>query len=169
MRWLAGNTHLLAHREWGENHMARSIDLVYNAMLKIQKNNKLFLKEDFMMNILKPLYSKLPELDDYLSWYFEEKNNYVAGTKEKSVCKKGMKLVCKELFYPTRIENRETHDCCVMLSLELANCLIIESQDTTKVTHKYVNKLDGEYSMNKTSEKEKQNGYGIRANNDPSE
>jgi hypothetical protein len=129
--------------------MARSIDLVYVAMLKIQKNNKLFLKEDFMMNILKPLYSKLPKLDDYLSWYFEEKNNYVAGTKEKGVYKKGMKLVHEELFYPTRIENRETHDCYVMLSLELANCLIIEFQDTTKVTHKYVNNLDGEYSIKK--------------------
>jgi hypothetical protein len=169
MRWLAGNTHILAHREWGEKHMARSIDLVYDAMLKIQKNSKLFLKEDFMMNILKPLYSQLPELEDYLTWYFEEKSNYVAGTKATDVRKKGMKLVREELFYPQRIENRETHECCVMLSLEVANCLIIEFQDTSKVTHMYVNKLDGKLSMKKTSAEDKRDGYGIRANNDPSE
>ena len=89
--------------------------------------------------------------------------------RHTDVRKKGMKLVREELFYPQRIENRETHECCVMLSLEVANCLIIEFQDTSKVTHMYVNKLDGKLSMKKTSAEDKRDGYGIRANNDPSE
>ena len=169
MRWLSGNTHLLEHRQWGEKHMAKSIDLVYEAFLKIERNPKLFLKEDFMMNIFKPLYEQLPELEDYMSWYFEEKNNLVSGTTTTNERKKGMKLAREEFFYPTKIQNRESNDCCLLLATDFANCLILEFHDTNKVTYMYVSKRDGEYSMKKTTEEEKRQGYGIRANNDVSE
>ena len=36
MRWLSSNTHLLEHREWGENNMACDIDCVYKKSLKIK-------------------------------------------------------------------------------------------------------------------------------------
>ena len=36
------------------------------------------------------------------------------------------------------------------------------------MTHYYLNALVGKYSMSKTTPKEKEQGYGIRANNDPS-
>ena len=52
---------------------------------------------------------------------------------------------------------------------ELAERLLVEFQDTSKVTHYYVNDLGGKYSISKTTPKEKEQGYGIRANNDPSE
>jgi hypothetical protein len=168
MRWLAGNTHLLEHRQWGEKHMAKSIDLVYEAFLKIQRNNKLFLKEDFMMNIFKPLYEQVPELEEYMSWYFEEKNNLVSGITTTNKRKKGMKLAQEEFFYPTKIQNRESNDCCLLLATDFANCLILEFHDMKKVTHMYVSKLDGEYSMKNTTEEEKRQGYVIRTNNDVS-
>ena len=149
--------------------MAKSIDLVYEAFLKIQQNNKLFLKEDFMMNIFKPLYQQLPELEEYMSWYFEEKNNLVSGINTTNERKKGMKLAREEFFYPTKVQNRESNDCCLLLATDFANCIIVEFQDTKKVTHMYVSKLDGQYSMKNTTEEEKRQGYGIRANNDVSE
>ena len=37
------------------------------------------------------------------------------------------------------------------------------------MTHYYVNDLGGKYSMSKTTPKEREQGYGIRANNDPSQ
>ena len=37
MRWLAGNTHLLEHRKWGEADMCIAVDLVYNAFLEVEK------------------------------------------------------------------------------------------------------------------------------------
>ena len=43
------------------------------------------------------------------------------------------------------------------------------NQDTSNVTHYYVNDLGGKYSMSITTPKEKEQGYGIRANNNPSE
>ena len=52
---------------------------------------------------------------------------------------------------------------------ELAERLLVEFQDTSKVTHYYVNDLGGKYSMSKNTPKEKEQGYGIRAKNDTSE
>ena len=57
---------------------------------------------------------------------------------------------------------------CLDLRDELAEQLLVEFQDTSKVTHYYVNDLAGKYSMSKTTPKEKEQGYGIGANNDPS-
>ena len=37
MRWLAGNTHLLEHRKWGEADMCIAVDLVYNTFLEVEK------------------------------------------------------------------------------------------------------------------------------------
>ena len=58
---------------------------------------------------------------------------------------------------------------CLDLGDELAERLLVEFQDNSKVTHYYVNYLGGKYSMFKTTPKEKEQEYGIRANNDPSE
>ena len=129
----------------------------------------LFIDDDFMMSLFAPLYEQLPELQEFLDWYFEEKQNYVAGGQTKLDRKKGMKLVREELFYPKRIENRETHATCLLLAQELASTLILEFQDTTKVTCLYLSKLDGEYSTKNLTEEQLEEGYGIRANNDTSE
>ncbi len=96
MRWLAGNTHLLAHRNWGVRNMAHAIDLVYNAFLKIEQRPQLMLKESFVMNIFKRLYNKLPELTDFLDYFFEEKATCVFGSHDADSRKKGIKLVREE-------------------------------------------------------------------------
>ena len=36
--------------------------------IKIEQNGKLMLRESFVMNIFKPLYKILPELEDYLQF-----------------------------------------------------------------------------------------------------
>ena len=54
---------------------------------------------------------------------------------------------------------------CFDLGDELAERLLVDFQDTSKVTHYYVNYLGGKYSMSKTTPKEKEQGYGIRSNN----
>ena len=61
------------------------------------------------MNIFKPLYKKLPELKEYLDWYFEEKETRVIGESTVESCKKGIKLVKREVFSPVDADNRATH------------------------------------------------------------
>ena len=62
-----------------------------------------------------------------------------------------------------------TYATSLDLGDELAERLLVEFQGTSKVTHYYVNDLGGKYSISKTTPKDKEQGYGIRANNDPSE
>eukprot|EP00956_Cyclotella_meneghiniana_P028916 scaffold68656_cov61-Cyclotella_meneghiniana.AAC.1 len=73
LRWLAGSTHTLAHRGWGERSMGKAYDLLHQAMVEIQANPPLLLDEQYVMNIFQPLYNQLPELKDYLNYYREEK------------------------------------------------------------------------------------------------
>ena len=80
-----------------------------------------------------------------------------------------MELVIEDLFYPKEAANRQMYATSLDLCDELAERLLVEIQDTSKVTHYYVNGLGGKYSMSKTTPKEKEQGYSIRANNDPSE
>jgi len=54
-RWLAGNTHKLADCKWGEKSMGRVIDLLHDAMLKVQSDGSILLHYDFIMNIFSPL------------------------------------------------------------------------------------------------------------------
>ena len=65
-----------------------------------------------MMDIFKPLYNKLPELKEYLDWYFEEKETRVIGESAVGSRKKGIKLVKSEVFSPVDADNRATHECC---------------------------------------------------------
>jgi hypothetical protein len=73
MRWLAGKTHELAHRGWGERSMGRAIDLLHVAFSKVQEDPSLLLDYDFIMNIFEPLYGDLPELEEFLEFYREDK------------------------------------------------------------------------------------------------
>ena len=149
--------------------MACAIDCVYKKSLKIKERPALILQKSFMLSIFSDLYRKLSELKDYLDWHRGEKMNIVHGCSriEQRVC--GMELVIEELFYPKEATNQQTYATSLDLGDELAERLFVEFQDTSKVTHYYVNYLGGKYSMSKTSPKEKEQGYVIRANNDPYE
>ena len=61
MRWLAGKTHELGHRNWLERLMGRAVDLMSNAFVEVKSDGDLMLDEDFIMNIFSPLYVALPE------------------------------------------------------------------------------------------------------------
>ena len=80
----------------------------------------------------------------------------------------GIEQVIEELFYSKEAENRQTHAVCLDIGDELAKLFLIEYQDFSKVTSKFVNELGGGYSMSKTMRKEKEQRYGIFDNNDPS-
>ena len=73
------------------------------------------------------------------------------------------------MFYLKEASNRQTYATSLDLGDELTERLLIEFQDTSKVTHYYVNDLGDKYSMPKTTPNEKEQVYVIRANNDTSE
>ena len=121
------------------------------------------------MSIFSKLYKKLPGLKEYLDWYCGERKNKIHGcnAKESRIC--GVEMVIDELFYPKVASKKNTYDICLDLGDELAERMLVEYQDESKVMHYYINDLGGKYSMSKTSRKEKEDGYGIVPNNDASE
>ena len=109
--------------------MAQAIDMVYNDFLKIEHRPQLLLKESFIMNIFKPLYQKLPELKDYLTYFFEEKEIFVYTNMDNDSHKRGIKLVSEEVFLPIEANNRTFYDCCVWLISDFAAIIILEMCD----------------------------------------
>jgi hypothetical protein len=105
MRWLAGNTHKLAHRNWGERSMGRAIDLLHVAFIKVREEPQLILDYEFIMTIFEPLYEQLPEFSDYMDYYKEEKEGNVIGSTKTS----DRVLVIDEAMHkPPLLANQET-------------------------------------------------------------
>ena len=88
--------------------MPHALDLMYNTFIEIQANGDNFLDEDFIMKIFEQLYTELPELETYLTFYFEEKEANVVGS-----CKQDVHILyidgdVAELFYLGRMENKQS-------------------------------------------------------------
>ncbi len=169
MRWLAGKTHELAHRNWSERLMGRAVDLIYNAFVEVELDGELMLDEDFIIGIFSPLYKELPEFNGYLKYFFEEKESNVIGSCSQEDCVLAVDLAKCKVFYPTRKENQQTHDMCVSLAREVATCLLLEVADPKKATSDYLSNGGGRFSWAVSSEEEKKASLGMRATNDPSE
>ena len=58
LRWLSTQTHMLAHRKWGERHMASVIDCVYKWCQEIKERPSLIIQKSFMMSIFSQLDRK---------------------------------------------------------------------------------------------------------------
>ena len=80
--------------------MPRALDLMYNTFIEIQANGDKFLDEDFIMKIFEPLYTELPELETYLTFYFEEKEANVVGSCKRNDRVLAIDGAVANLFYP---------------------------------------------------------------------
>ena len=169
MYWLAGKTHELGHRNWSKRLMGQAVDLVHNAFVEVESDKELMLDEDFIMNIFSPLYDELPELKEHLTYYFEEKESNVTGSFSQGDRVLAIDLAKCEVFYPTRIENQQTHSLCVNLARKAETCLLLEVADPKKATSDYLSDCNSRFSWNKSSTEEKNARIGMRATTDSSE
>jgi hypothetical protein len=167
LRWLSGNTHLLMGYGWGERDMGRAVQLLYNAFQSIQDDGSLLLDHDYIMNIFSPLYVDIPPFQEYLDYYLREKEGNVVGSGAAEDRVLPIDEAMAELFWPQRVENRQTTEYCHELAVGIAMTLLTELTDPKKSTHKYIN--DGALAYKNLSQKEKDASLGKRANNDPSE
>ena len=120
MRWLAGNTHKLAKYGWGERSMGKAIALLHDAFVEIQSDGSLLLEQDFIMNIFSPLYNKIPPFKQYLDYHVEEKEGNVIGSNNEHDRVLAIDEAMAELFYPQKMENRQTTELCHELSIGVA-------------------------------------------------
>ncbi len=147
--------------------MGRAITLLHDSFVEIQSDGSLLLEQDFIMNIFSPLYKEIPPLKEYLNYHIEEKEGNVIGSNKEHDCVLAIDEAMAELFYPQKMENRQTTEYCYELSVGVATTLLTELVDPKKSTHNYIN--DGILAFNNLSLAEKEASLGMRANNDPSE
>jgi hypothetical protein len=147
--------------------MGRAITLLHDAFVEVQGDGALLLEENFIMTIFSPLYEEIPPLKEYLDYHFEEKEGNVIGSHKEDEHVLAIDEAMAELFFPQKMENRQTTEFCKELSVGVATTLLTELTDPKKSTHNYIN--DGLLAFNNLSLAEKEASLGMRANNDPSE
>ncbi len=163
MRWLAGNIHKLSEYGWGECSMGRAITLLHDAFVEVQGDGALLLEENFIMKIFSPLYKEIPLLKEYLDYHFEEKEGNVVGSHVVHERVLAIDEAMAELFFPQKMENRQTTEFCKELSVGVATTFLTELTNPRKSTHNYIN--DGLLVFNNLSAAEKKASLGMRANN----
>ena len=167
MRWLAGNSHKLSDYGWGERSMGKALTLLHDAFVDVQGDGALLLDDIFIMNIFSPLYEEIPPLKEYLNYHFEEKEGNVIGSCKEHERVLAIDEAMAELFFPQKMENRQTTEFCKELAVGVATTLLTELTDPKKSTSNYIN--DGLLAFNNLTDAEKKASLGMRANNDPSE
>jgi hypothetical protein len=127
------------------------------------------LDEKIIMSFCLPSYKDLPELEEYFTYFFEEKESNVVGSYSQSDRVLAINLAKCKVFYLTQTENQQTHDLCMILAREVATCLLLEVADPKKATSDYLSTCNGRFSWAKSSEEAKKALIGMRAINNPSE
>lgn len=80
--------------------MGKVTNLLYGTFSEVQQDGSLLLNYDFIMNIFEPLYAQLPELEDYLNYYNEDK---MGNTNSSCNEKERIRVIDEamtELFWP---------------------------------------------------------------------
>ena len=168
VRWLAGKCHELAKYDFGYYDMSSILTCLEDAFEAILDDPDLFLDEEFMMDkMFEPITSKIPPLREYLQHLFEDKGAMnVNGQRVDSVL---LDMLRASLFYPTRVDIIQSTDFCKEIAVVIATRLLRELRDESKVTHHYMESMNGKYSAAVITEDERKAGMGIEASNNISE
>jgi uncharacterized membrane protein len=168
IRWLAGKCHELKEYDFGYYDMSTVLTCMESSFHEILDEPSLFLDEEFMMDkLFGNIIDKVPPLREYLEHMFEERVSLdIHGKKSDSVL---LDLLRALLFYPVRSYVAKTHDFCLELAVVAIQRFLTEMHDESKVTHHYLESINGKYSLAVISEEERQAGMGIEASNNISE
>ena len=73
MRWLAGKTHTLAHRNWGYISMGKVLDKLKEDLEMIIQNKELINDKEYMMGLMSMWEDELPEFKTFRHDSIEKK------------------------------------------------------------------------------------------------
>ena len=144
--------------------MPCALDLMYNMFIEIQSNGDNFLGEDFILKIFEPLYTKLPKFEMNLTFYFEEMKANIVGS-----CKGDDRMLAvngdvAELFYPGRMENKQSIPTCRALAVSLDTREIAECIHPKKDIQDHLSAIHGKKIWIETTEEEQKESQGIKEN-----
>ena len=166
-RWLAGNSHKLAHRKWGARSMGRVVDILHTTCGHLLDDMKKIHDKTFMMNLFDDIAEEIPEFKEFLTYEFEKKQTeFIASSETQSI--PYSKLI-DELFNPQDDDNKDS-----TVILEKVGSLGIETfvgeiEDETKATNKYLSVSGSPFSYDHCPEDVKTAMLGMMAVNDLAE
>eukprot|EP00957_Ditylum_brightwellii_P168498 12825981-Ditylum_brightwellii.AAC.1 len=152
VRWLAGNTNVLADFGVG------LADMCTTAFAKIINDSLLSFDDDFMMNIFKDLVDKRDPLNKHLKYIFEEKQSCAQSIKGEDHMVLSWDELQASIFYPTCNDMCQTEDLCCEMTTVIANTMRREFQDERKATSQYLSSLNRSKSAAVISEEERKAG-----------
>ena len=166
-RWLTGNTHKLAHRNWGARSMGRAVDLIHSACNDIIDDIALIHDESYMLHIFDELLIDLPEFKAFMDYEFKNKmSEFVQASQTKAV---PLKELIKELFEPTNQDNQDSIEMLEKIAVIGIQVLIGELEDQSKATYKYLSISGSEFSYEHCPDEVKQSMLHTSAANDLAE
>ena len=167
MRWIAGNSHVLAKYNWSITSMGRVVDILESALEDIAQNGDLILDKIFMFGIFKELREELKPFQEYWLHMFDNKRMAVIDDSSTKVTH--FSIVCNELFEPTTQTNIDSSTITKYLAVAAANALLEELRDTRKATSKYLSSSQSEFCWGGITPKNHTAGLNKMAVNDPAE
>jgi hypothetical protein len=167
MRWLAGNSHLLAEYDWSERSMGRAADLLEKALESIVDDATLIRNEEFMYGIFWELMEELPPFKEFLEYMYESKAMAAVGSSSADVLP--LNSLWEELFHPTSETNKDTDGKVCELAVVAATALLAELRDESKATYEHLSSAEGRFCWEQTTDEDHEQAKGKYAVNDPAE
>lgn len=166
-RWLAGNTHKLAHHKWGARSMGRAVDILHTACGELLDDIKLIHDKTFMMNLFDDIADEIPEFKKFLDFEFENKmTEFVETSQTKSI--PYSKLI-DELFSPKDDDNKESTAILEKVAKLAIEAMLRELEDKKKATYKYLSVSGSPFSYDHCPQAVKDAMLGMMAVNDLAE
>ena len=85
--------------------------------------------EEFMMDIFDEITKKLPPLQEYLNFMFDNKQGRLVGSRKEEERVFPWDLLRSELFYHTRKYIVDTNSFCIEITCEVASIFRVEFRD----------------------------------------
>lgn len=164
LRFLTGKTHEWKQYDWGVVELGQALDCWYEAMKHLEDKPEDFLNMDYMMKIFEPIKSKLPPLNEYLNFMYNEKVTESIGNKGKLMSK-----LREELFKPQLEANRQSTEFLLEFVPIVVETALKEMTDEKKAIHRYVSANGAEkacYSFEHASDARRKALYEVPATND---
>ncbi|KAL7520122.1 hypothetical protein ACHAWF_000264 [Thalassiosira exigua] len=163
-RWLTGNTHKLAERNWGSRSMGRALDMLHNTCDEILEDPKLIHSRSYMMGLYSDFVEELPEFKEYLEKQFkDETTEAVEKSNTKAV---PLSRLLDELFSSQDEDNNDSTEMLEEVVMVGIAALKKELEDENKATYKYLSISGGEFSYDHCPDSVKQDMLGKIATND---
>ena len=136
LQWLAVNCGDLSQHNFGVSNMASVVDIIDKELYEVLVGGEKIIDEDFMMGIFDGIAKKLPPLQEYLDFMFENKQGSLVASRKEKVKFSPWDLLRSEFFYPSRKDIVDTKSFCIELTCESASIFRVEFMDGRKSTAK---------------------------------